>query len=76
MWQERNIMPLPDSPPDATSRALRLTLTFDNGPTPGVTQPVLETLGRYGIRTTFFIIGQKLLVLALQVGSLKEEFQS
>lgn len=67
-------MPLPDSPPDATSRALRLTLTFDNGPTPGVTQPVLETLGRYGIRTTFFIIGQKLLDKSSAV--LLSEFKS
>lgn len=38
----------------------RLTLTFDNGPTPGVTEPVLECLDRAGLRCTFFVIGRKL----------------
>jgi peptidoglycan/xylan/chitin deacetylase (PgdA/CDA1 family) len=38
----------------------RVTLTFDNGPTPGVTSKVLDTLARRGIRTTFFVIGNKL----------------
>jgi peptidoglycan-N-acetylglucosamine deacetylase len=40
---------------------MRITLTFDNGPTPGVTEPVLEILARHGAQATFFIIGQKLL---------------
>lgn len=38
----------------------RVTLTFDNGPTPGVTPKVLDILARRGIRTTFFVIGDKL----------------
>jgi peptidoglycan-N-acetylglucosamine deacetylase len=40
---------------------MQITLTFDNGPTPGVTEPVLEILARHGAQATFFIIGQKLL---------------
>ena len=38
----------------------RLTLTFDNGPTAGVTTGVLDVLARQGIRATFFVIGNKL----------------
>ena len=37
-----------------------LTLTFDNGPEPGVTPRVLDTLRERGIKTTFFVIGEKL----------------
>jgi len=37
-----------------------LTLTFDNGPEPHVTPGVLDVLARRGIKTTFFVIGQKL----------------
>lgn len=32
-------------------------LTFDDGPIPGVTPWVLETLKRYGVRATFFCVG-------------------
>ena len=38
----------------------RVTLTFDNGPTPGITERVLEILDRAGLRSTFFVIGRKL----------------
>jgi peptidoglycan/xylan/chitin deacetylase (PgdA/CDA1 family) len=38
----------------------RLTLTFDNGPTPGATEHVLNVLKQRGLRTTFFVIGQNL----------------
>jgi len=38
----------------------RVTLTFDNGPTPGVTERVLDILDRAGLLCTFFVIGQKL----------------
>jgi len=38
----------------------RVTLTFDNGPTPGVTEPVLDVLAERGIRTTFFVVGDRL----------------
>jgi peptidoglycan/xylan/chitin deacetylase (PgdA/CDA1 family) len=38
----------------------RVTLTFDNGPTPGLTDQVLEALGRASILSTFFVIGRNL----------------
>ena len=38
----------------------RVTLTFDNGPTPGITERVLEILDREAIRSTFFVIGHNL----------------
>jgi peptidoglycan-N-acetylglucosamine deacetylase len=37
-----------------------VTLTFDNGPTPGITEPVLDMLATHGIAATFFAIGRKL----------------
>jgi peptidoglycan-N-acetylglucosamine deacetylase len=37
-----------------------VTLTFDNGPTPGVTEPVLDLLARHSVKATFFAIGRKL----------------
>ena len=38
----------------------RLTLTFDNGPTPGVTERVLETLGERALPAAFFVVGDRL----------------
>jgi peptidoglycan/xylan/chitin deacetylase (PgdA/CDA1 family) len=38
-----------------------LTVTFDNGPEPSVTPLVLDVLARRGVRTTFFVIGNKLM---------------
>lgn len=38
----------------------RVTLTFDNGPTPGVTDRVLGILEERRIFATFFVIGRKL----------------
>ena len=40
--------------------ARRVTLSFDNGPTPGVTERVLDILGQARILTTFFVIGSNL----------------
>jgi peptidoglycan/xylan/chitin deacetylase (PgdA/CDA1 family) len=37
-----------------------VTLTFDNGPTPGVTEPVLDLLAAHAVPATFFAIGHKL----------------
>ena len=37
-----------------------LTLSFDNGPEPGVTRHVLDALRKRGIKATFFVIGEKL----------------
>jgi peptidoglycan/xylan/chitin deacetylase (PgdA/CDA1 family) len=36
-----------------------LTLSFDNGPTPEVTPHVLDVLCRHRVKSTFFVIGQK-----------------
>ena len=36
-----------------------VTLTFDNGPDPQATPLVLDCLGHHGIRSTFFVLGQK-----------------
>ncbi len=38
----------------------RVTLTFDNGPTPGITERVLEILAARRIPATFFVVGEKL----------------
>ncbi len=37
-----------------------LTLSFDNGPDPAVTPPVLDVLARHHLAATFFVIGRKL----------------
>ena len=37
----------------------RVTITFDNGPTSGVTDDVLDALDAHGVRATFFVIGQR-----------------
>ena len=38
----------------------KLTLTFDNGPTPGVTERVLDALASRDIKATFFLVGDRL----------------
>jgi peptidoglycan/xylan/chitin deacetylase (PgdA/CDA1 family) len=38
----------------------KLTLSFDNGPVPGVTEFVLDELGRRSLKATFFVIGRQL----------------
>lgn len=37
----------------------QVTLTFDNGPDPQATPLVLDCLARHGIKSTFFVLGQK-----------------
>jgi peptidoglycan/xylan/chitin deacetylase (PgdA/CDA1 family) len=37
-----------------------ITLTFDNGPTPGITEPVLDVLSERSVPATYFAIGRKL----------------
>jgi peptidoglycan-N-acetylglucosamine deacetylase len=37
-----------------------LSLSFDNGPTPGITDRVLEVLDRSNVKATFFVIGDRL----------------
>jgi peptidoglycan/xylan/chitin deacetylase (PgdA/CDA1 family) len=39
---------------------VKVTLTFDNGPWPGVTEHVLETLRARDVRATFFVVGNQL----------------
>jgi len=34
-----------------------IILTFDDGPTPKVTEKILDVLGQYNIKATFFVIG-------------------
>ena len=38
----------------------RVTLTFDNGPTAGVTDHVLDVLAKHGVKSTFFACGKNL----------------
>jgi peptidoglycan/xylan/chitin deacetylase (PgdA/CDA1 family) len=38
----------------------RVTLTFDNGPTEGVTGEVLDVLQRENVKATFFLVGRRL----------------
>lgn len=42
--------------PDSSSA---IALTFDDGPAPGVTERILDTLRAHQIRATFFMIGEK-----------------
>ena len=39
--------------------ARQVTLTIDNGPTPGVTDAVLDVLGEHGVHALFFAVGRK-----------------
>lgn len=36
-----------------------VTLTFDNGPTPGITDAVLDELDERGVPATFFVVGSQ-----------------
>lgn len=38
----------------------RVTLSFDNGPTAGVTEDVLDALAEHDVRATFFVVGRDL----------------
>lgn len=38
----------------------RVTLTFDNGPMPGITERVLDILSARRISATFFVVGERL----------------
>lgn len=47
----------PDQVWSLPSRDKTIYLTFDDGPTPGVTDWVLETLKQYKAKATFFLVG-------------------
>jgi peptidoglycan/xylan/chitin deacetylase (PgdA/CDA1 family) len=38
----------------------KLTLSFDNGPTPGITERVLAILARQGIKATWMVLGKNI----------------
>jgi peptidoglycan/xylan/chitin deacetylase (PgdA/CDA1 family) len=42
------------------ARHNRIALTFDDGPTPGVTDLILDELRRHKARATFFMIGERI----------------
>jgi peptidoglycan-N-acetylglucosamine deacetylase len=54
----------------------RVTLTFDNGPTPGVTERVLDILGEARILATFFVIGQNLDKSAAAAGLIQQAHEA
>ena len=35
-----------------------MALTFDDGPNPATTNQALDTLSKYGIKATFFVLGK------------------
>jgi len=41
-----------------TGDSATMALTFDDGPNPAVTPPLLDLLDRHGVRATFFVIGE------------------
>ena len=45
--------------PAAAARRREVVLTFDDGPDPEVTPQVLDLLDRYGMKASFFCIGEK-----------------
>jgi peptidoglycan/xylan/chitin deacetylase (PgdA/CDA1 family) len=49
-----------------------LYLTFDDGPTPGVTEWVLETLDKWNAQATFFCIGKNLAAHPKLAGKLSD----
>ena len=50
----------PDQPVirSGNPNSMKIALTFDDGPHPYKTDAVLDILSRYGIRATFFVIGE------------------
>src|SRR5215475_7640909 len=46
--------------PRVNTRQKVVALTFDDGPTPGLTEEVLSILNEEGVKATFFVIGEDL----------------
>lgn len=42
----------------ASGKQRRIALTFDDGPNPAITPKLLDLLGRYEARATFFVVGR------------------
>jgi len=49
-----------DIVPSINTRQKVVALTFDDGPTPGVTEEILSILNEEGVKATFFVIGADL----------------
>jgi len=62
VWYLYLICPTFDFSPDLVlgSREKSVALTFDDGPTTGFTDGILDVLQTHGVKATFFVIGQKL----------------
>jgi peptidoglycan/xylan/chitin deacetylase (PgdA/CDA1 family) len=39
---------------------MKVTLTFDNGPVPGITEAVLDVLAERSLKASFFVVGRRL----------------
>ena len=55
--------PTPESPPltvlsEGAPALNEIALTFDDGPHPGFTEPLLKVLAEHKIRATFFLVGK------------------
>lgn len=46
--------------PSPIEESKRVFITFDDGPIPEVTPFVLDTLDRFGVKATFFMVGQNI----------------
>lgn len=58
---EYPVCPEPPKAPEAHMAPLRLVaLTFDDGPSGRVTPRILDTLEKYKVKATFFVLGSKL----------------
>jgi peptidoglycan/xylan/chitin deacetylase (PgdA/CDA1 family) len=57
---ERRVFAVPANRSRRSERMTTITMTFDNGPDPDVTPEVLDTLRRHDIKSTFFVLGDKL----------------
>jgi peptidoglycan/xylan/chitin deacetylase (PgdA/CDA1 family) len=42
------------------STSSAVSLTFDDGPTAGITEPILDSLDALGVKATFFVIGRNI----------------
>jgi peptidoglycan/xylan/chitin deacetylase (PgdA/CDA1 family) len=52
---------LPPEPPIFPPPDRRVCLTFDDGPDLSTTRPILAILRQYGVKATFFLIGERVL---------------
>jgi peptidoglycan/xylan/chitin deacetylase (PgdA/CDA1 family) len=52
---------LPPKPPPFPIPDRRVCLTFDDGPDLNTTRPILAILRQYGVKATFFLVGERVL---------------